>query len=65
MLLFPLAATTPPTDPTVPSITYGKGSPQGVIKAPKGSVYLRTDGGAASTLYVKTSGTGTSGWTAK
>lgn len=45
--------------------TSGTGSPAGVIAAPVGSVYQRLDGGAGSTLYVKESGTGTSGWVAK
>jgi len=42
----------------------GKGSPQGIVKAPIGSLYLRTDGGASTTLYVKESGTGNIGWRA-
>jgi hypothetical protein len=36
-----------------------------VVSARVGSLYLRTDGGATTTLYVKTSGTGNTGWTAK
>jgi hypothetical protein len=43
----------------------GRGSPQGVVSAPVGSLYTRTDGGAGSTLYVKESGIGSSGWAAK
>lgn len=43
----------------------GSGSPEGVITAPIGSLYLRTDGGANTTLYVKESGTGNTGWIAK
>jgi hypothetical protein len=43
----------------------GAGAPEGVIVAPVGSLYLRTDGGTSTTLYVKTSGTGNTGWTAK
>lgn len=43
----------------------GAGSPEGVVIALPGSLYSRTDGGAATTLYVKTSGTGAVGWTAK
>lgn len=43
----------------------GAGSPEGVVIATPGSLYSRTDGGAATTLYVKTSGTGAVGWTAK
>jgi hypothetical protein len=43
----------------------GSGSPEGVVTAPTGSMYLNTAGGATTTLYVKTSGTGNTGWTAK
>ena len=43
----------------------GAGSPEGVITAPVGSLYTRTDGGANTTLYVKESGTGNTGWVAK
>lgn len=43
----------------------GAGSPEGVVIATPGSLYSRTDGGAGTTLYVKTSGTGAVGWTAK
>lgn len=49
----------------------GTGDPEGVVTAPQGSIYRRTDGGAATSLYVKTTGgidpnalTNT-GWTAK
>lgn len=50
---------------TGPKVTYGTGSPEGVVTAPMGSLYLRTDGGASTTLYVKTSGSAATGWTAK
>jgi hypothetical protein len=43
----------------------GTGSPEGVVVAGVGALYLRTDGGASSTLYVKEGGTGSSGWVAK
>ncbi len=43
----------------------GSGSPEGVVTAPVGSLYTRTDGGSGTTLYVKESGTGDTGWTAK
>lgn len=43
----------------------GAGSPEGVVTAPVGSLYTRTDGGAGTTLYVKESGTGNTGWVAK
>ena len=43
----------------------GTGDPEGVISAGVGSIFLRTDGGAATTLYVKESGASTTGWVAK
>lgn len=46
-------------------IHAGTGSPESVITAPIGSLFLRTDGGAATTLYVKETGTGNTGWVAK
>lgn len=45
--------------------TSGNGSPEGVIVAPQGSMYTREDGGAATTLYIKESGIGNTGWVAK
>lgn len=44
---------------------YGSGSPEGVVTAPVGTYYSRTDGGAGTSLYVKESGTGNTGWVAK
>ena len=41
------------------------GSPEGSQTAIVGSLYLRTDGGASTTLYVKESGAGNTGWIAK
>lgn len=41
------------------------GSPEGAITAPVGAMYLRADGGAGTTLYIKESGTGNTGWIAK
>lgn len=43
----------------------GAGSPEGVVNAPVGSVYRRTDGGLGTSLYVKESGSGNTGWVAK
>lgn len=43
----------------------GVGSPEGVVTAPVGTIYTRTDGGIGSTMYVKESGTGNTGWSAK
>ena len=46
-------------------VMSGTGSPEGVIAAPVGSLWLRTNGGANTTLYIKETGTGTTGWAAK
>lgn len=46
-------------------IARGTGTPEGAQTASVGSVYVRTDGGAGTTLYVKESGTGNTGWVAK
>jgi hypothetical protein len=45
--------------------TTGSGSPESSVTAAIGSMYTRTDGGAGTTLYVKESGTGNTGWVAK
>lgn len=50
---------------TGPQLVVGSGDPESVITAPIGSLYLRTDGGAGTTLYVKQSGTGNTGWAGK
>lgn len=52
----------PPVELGTVKMFTGAGAP--AIAAPVGSLYLRTDGAANTTLYVKT-GAGTSGWTAK
>lgn len=44
---------------------FGTGSPEGVVTAPPGVGYLNDSGGAGTTLYVKESGTGKTGWVAK
>jgi len=44
----------------------GAGSPEGIVAADIGSLYLRTDGSTSTTLYVKTADAGlATGWTAK
>lgn len=53
------------TSPTNVLTFAGAGSPQNVVTAPVGSMYLRSDGSTGSTLYVKETGTGNTGWTAK
>lgn len=45
--------------------TSGSGSPEGVVTAPVGSLYSRSDGGLLSSLYVKESGSGNTGWAGK
>lgn len=45
-------------------IYSGSGSPEGVITANVGSAYLRTDGAAGTSYYVKETGSGNTGWTA-
>ena len=43
----------------------GSGSPEGVVTADPGSLYTNIAGGANTTLYVKESGGGNTGWVAK
>lgn len=50
---------------TNPYLTTGTGTPEGAVTAPIGSLYTRIDGGASTTLYIKESGTGNTGWIAK
>jgi hypothetical protein len=47
-----------------PTIQSGTGDPNGSVSAAAGSIFLRTDGGAGSTMYVRETGTATN-WTAK
>lgn len=42
----------------------GAGSPEGAVTAGIGSVYRRTNGSTGTTLYIKESGTGNTGWSA-
>lgn len=43
----------------------GSGTPEGAVTADVGSLYTRSNGGANTTLYIKESGTGNTGWVAK
>jgi hypothetical protein len=43
-------------------IYSGYGSPESVVSSGIGSVYLRKDGGAGTSIYVKESGTAGTGW---
>lgn len=47
------------------SVLSGIGSPEGIVPASVGVLYRRADGGAATTLYVKETGAGNTGWVAK
>lgn len=46
-------------------ILVGTATPEGAVTGGVGSLFLRTDGGAGTVLYVKESGTGNTGWVAK
>lgn len=48
-----------------PSIYSGSGTPESSQTAVVGSLYMRSDGGASTSLYVKESGSGNTGWVAK
>lgn len=52
-------------EPVLHRIKYGRGTPQNRVRASVGSIYLRLDGGAGTSIYVKESGTGEAGWVAK
>jgi len=45
-------------------IKHGTGTPEGAVTSQVGSLFLRRDGGSNTTLYVKESGTGDTGWAA-
>jgi hypothetical protein len=44
-------------DNVLGTVSY-TGTPEGAVTAPVGTVYIRTDGGSGTTLYIKESGTG-------
>lgn len=44
------------------AVWSGTGTPESVVTAAVGSMYFRRDGGAATSLYVKESGAGNTGW---
>lgn len=47
---------------TGPLDTSGTGSPEGVVAAPIGSTFRRTDGGTNTATYRKETGAGSTGW---
>jgi hypothetical protein len=53
------------SDAVVTGIYTGTGAPEGVVTAPQSSIYLRRGGGTGTTLYVKETGAGNTGWVAK
>lgn len=46
-------------------ILSGSGSPEGVITATPGTIYMNTSGGSGTTLYVKETGSNETGWVSK
>lgn len=44
---------------------YGAGTPEGAITAGVGSTFHRNNGGAATSFYIKETGTGNTGWVGK
>lgn len=45
-------------------VRTGSGTPESAVAAVVGSLFMRTDGGSSTTLYVKESGSGNTGWVA-
>ena len=45
-------------------VSTGTGTPEGVKTAPVGSIFLRTNGAAGTSMYIKESGSGNTGWVA-
>jgi hypothetical protein len=46
------------------TIVTGEGAPEGAVTAAVGTIYIRTDGGADTVLYLKETGAGNTGWVA-
>lgn len=46
-------------------VRRGTGTPEGAVTAPVGTLFVRSDGGTSTVLYVKESGSGNTGWVAK
>lgn len=51
-------------DGTHKNILSGTGSPEGAVTGTVGQLFRRTDGGTGTSLYIKESGTGNTGWAA-
>lgn len=54
-----------PGDGGTVRIFKGFGTPESAVVAGIGSIYQRLDGGANTSIYIKESGTGATGWVAK
>jgi hypothetical protein len=50
---------------TAAPVLRGSGTPEGSVYAPVGYLYLRSNGGAGTSVYFKETGTGNTGWVAK
>lgn len=50
---------------TSAKIYGGTGTPEGIVTAQQGSIFARTNGGAGTSLYIKESGVGNTGWVGK
>ena len=50
---------------TAPARIICRGSPEAIVAAPVGSMAVRIDGAAGTTLYLKETGAGNTGWVAK
>ncbi len=51
-----------PGDGNTVRVYRGYGTPESAVAAGVGSIFLRLDGGAGTTVYAKESGTGDTGW---
>jgi len=47
-----------------PRVMFGSGTPESNVIAPIGSIFMRTDGGGSTAVYIKESGSGNTGWVA-
>ena len=54
-----------PAGPSAANLIVGAGVPEGSVTAGVGTIYMNTTGGTNTTMYVKESGTGNTGWVAK
>lgn len=52
-------------DGVAQKVYNGVGSPEGVVVAQPGSIYMNLSGGASTSVYIKESGSDATGWVAK